>query len=190
LSLEQLAGGVTLAGAAGRRLEAEQDGGRRSRLRVVVEAILPEHRHVAEACRIAAPVDAVRAHQAVHVARIHHAHMAAAQHVLAGLADIGAAHAPGANRDGKIVGDPVGRRNRDRVDRAEGMRMGAVSCRGEQIGIAKLAKADEFVTHRSRDQSFGKRVGRDGVDGAAATGIATAAWMMRLRGSCEKKHHG
>ena len=45
------------------------------------------------------------------------------------------------------------------------MRVRTVARGGEQVGVAELAQADEFVADRSGDQSFGKRVGRDGVDG-------------------------
>ena len=116
--------------------------------------------------------------------------MAAAQHVLPGFADIRAADAGGANANGEVIGDAVGDRKRDGVDRAERMRVRALGCGGEQVGVAELAQADEFVADRCGDQSFGKRVGRDGVDGAAATGIAAAAGMMRFRRQREKKHHG
>ncbi len=47
------------------------------------------------------------------------------------------------------------------------MRVRALGCGREQVGVAELAHADEFVADRCGDQSFGKRVGRDGVDGAA-----------------------
>ena len=58
---------------------------------------------------------------------------------------------------------------------------------GKQVGVAELAQADEFVADRCGDQPFGKRVGRDGVDGAAATGIAAAAGMMRFRRPLREK---
>ena len=61
------------------------------------------------------------------------------------------------------------------------MRVCALGCGGEQVGVAELAQPDEFVADGRGDQSFGKRVGRDGVDGPAATGIAAAAGMMRFR---------
>ena len=109
--------------------------------------------------------------------------MATAQHVLAGFADIRAADAGGANGNGQIVGDAVGDRKRDGVDRADRMRMRAFARGGDQVGVAELAQPDEFVADGCGDQPFGKRVGRDGVDRPAATGIAAAAGVMRFRRS-------
>ena len=67
------------------------------------------------------------------------------------------------------------------------MRVRAVGRGGEQVGIAELAEPDELVTHRCGDQSLGERVGRDGVDCPAATGVAAAAGMMRFCRRGEEK---
>jgi len=79
--------------------------------------------------------------------------MAAAQHVFRGFADIRATDAGGANANGEVIGDAVGDRERDGVDRADRMRVGAFARCGEQIGVAELAQADEFVADRGGDQS-------------------------------------
>ena len=66
----------------------------------------------------------------------------------------------------------------------------ALARRREQLGVAELAQSDEFVTDRCGDQPFVERVGRDGVDWTAATGVSAATGMMRLCRRSEKKHHG
>jgi len=85
--------------------------------------------------------------------------MAATQHVFGGFADTRAADAGRTNADGEVIGDAVGDRKRDGVDRADRMRVRALGGRGEQVGIAELAQPDEFVANGCSDQSLGKGVG-------------------------------
>src|SRR5262245_25488830 len=163
--IEQLTLIVATVGDAGWRLYPKQHGRFGPRGAVVVEPVLAEQGHVADARVIAAIKNFRRFGRVLDLC----------------LADAGAPDPWQAHGDRQVVGDAVGVGHRHALDGLDAVVVGARElCAGNQGRITQSPEVDELV-HRPKGALAlveGRR--RDGIEGAGATSPRNCSWMMSV----------